>query len=382
MIIIIGGGVMGCSTAYHLAKAGIPATVLEMDAIGAKASGKAAGFLDSLVVSVFYSCFTQGNAEDSVRQQFAQVADAGFKMFPAIVDDIRERTEIDVQYQTGIQLRCAMSQKEEETLLSVSKQVRQLTGIEVEIISGDESRRIEPLLSPRVRLAVKLPYARVEPYRYTLGLAEVAEQMGIEIVLHQATAFRFSSETGLVHEVQAGSRWLPCEALVVAAGPWSDAILWQLGISYQSRMVRGQMLRLTCPTVPQNYVVYNPEVDGMVCDMLVFPCADGSLLAGYTGDTDGVTADSDNPTARSRQVISECLADFVPVLANASIVEHRAAVLANPPQGGLVLGRAPGWQNVYLALVGDGGIGVSPLTGQSIARLIQDDIVGRRDVGA
>jgi glycine/D-amino acid oxidase-like deaminating enzyme len=44
-VAIIGGGVIGFSIAYHLAKQGIPSQVIEMDGIAAKASGKAMGYV-------------------------------------------------------------------------------------------------------------------------------------------------------------------------------------------------------------------------------------------------------------------------------------------------------------------------------------------------
>jgi glycine/D-amino acid oxidase-like deaminating enzyme len=44
-VVICGGGIMGASTAYHLALRGINATVIERSEIGAAASGKAGGFL-------------------------------------------------------------------------------------------------------------------------------------------------------------------------------------------------------------------------------------------------------------------------------------------------------------------------------------------------
>ena len=54
-VIILGGGVLGFSIAYHLAKEGIASQVIEMDAIGAKASGKADGMIGSAVGMFFYA---------------------------------------------------------------------------------------------------------------------------------------------------------------------------------------------------------------------------------------------------------------------------------------------------------------------------------------
>jgi glycine/D-amino acid oxidase-like deaminating enzyme len=63
---------------------------------------------------------------------------------------------------------------------------------------------------------------------------------------------------------------------------------------------------------------------------------------------------------------------FVPVLENAMLVEQRAAVLGYPPAGRMVMGPVPEWKNVYIAMVGDGGTGLSPVVG----RIMTDLIVG------
>ena len=63
---------------------------------------------------------------------------------------------------------------------------------------------------------------------------------------------------------------------------------------------------------------------------------------------------------------------FVPILEDAMLVEHRAAVLANPPGDGIVIGPLPKWENVYMVTVGDIGICVN----LEVGRIITDLIVG------
>ena len=112
--------------------------------------------------------------------------------------------------------------------------------------------------------------------------------------------------------------------------------------------------------------------------MIVSARVDGTLLVGYTEDrTDSWDDDRpetwvDFPTEEMRDFIIEQAPRLVPLLADAELVEHRAAVLGNPPAEGMVLGSVPGWDNVFVAMIGDNGIALSPAVG----RIMTDLIVG------
>lgn len=112
--------------------------------------------------------------------------------------------------------------------------------------------------------------------------------------------------------------------------------------------------------------------------MIVSPRVDGTLFVGYTEDITQTWDDSrpetwsDSPSAEMRDLIMEHVVRFVPVVENAMLVEHRVAVLGYPSAGRMVMGPIPSWENVYIAMVGDGGTGLSPAVG----RIMTDLIVG------
>jgi len=110
--------------------------------------------------------------------------------------------------------------------------------------------------------------------------------------------------------------------------------------------------------------------------MLVSPRVDGTMLVGYTEDRTETWDDSrpetwiDSPTAEMRDIMIEQALRFVPILEDARLVEHRAAVLGYPPAEGMVIGPVLKWENVYMAMVGDNGIAISPAVGRIMADLI------------
>src|SRR5207253_4745577 len=85
-IVVVGGGIIGCATAYELARTGCAVTLLERATPGAEASGAAAGMLVPL--------------GETARSSFEALAIASWRLYPQVATDLRERTGIDVEHVT------------------------------------------------------------------------------------------------------------------------------------------------------------------------------------------------------------------------------------------------------------------------------------------
>src|SRR5439155_24073082 len=82
-VTVVGGGIIGCATAYELAKAGCAVTLFERATPGAEASSAAAGMLAPL-----------GDASGS---PFERLAVASWQLYTALVEEHRSRTGVDVE---------------------------------------------------------------------------------------------------------------------------------------------------------------------------------------------------------------------------------------------------------------------------------------------
>ena len=89
-VIIVGGGVIGCSIAFHLAKLGVSVTLLERDLIGSHASRVGGGIL-------LHSL--DGEEDDP----YTVLVRSSHEMFPKLAEEIRELTAYDIEY-----LRCGV----------------------------------------------------------------------------------------------------------------------------------------------------------------------------------------------------------------------------------------------------------------------------------
>ena len=369
-VVILGGGVLGFSIAYHLAKEGIRSQVIEMDSIGARASGKSDGMIGGAVGMFFY---TGGDMRSML--PFGRES---YRWFQQLYLELKEKTGLEIQYAVCSFLHCALSEEEEKAFPLIASEARS-EGLDVKWISGDEARSLEHVLTSEVRGALLGECAQVEPYRYTLALAQEAESLGASIKYAQAVGFRCNRNRVTAIKLSTG-RDITAGTIVIAMGPWSRQAASWLGIRLPVNTVRAQTLKMVAPKHPKYQLTFTPPAVGEWprVFMIVSPRVDGTLLVGYTEDITETWDDSrpetwsDSPSAEMRDIIVEHAVRFVPVLENAMLVEQRAAVLGYPPAGRMVMGPVPEWKNVYIAMVGDGGTGLSPVVG----RIMTDLIVG------
>src|SRR3990172_7935027 len=140
-VAVVGGGVIGCAVAYYLAQAGARVAVFERDTVGCEASGAAAGMLAPL-------------SEAHGPGPFLDLCLASLRLFPALSEGLRQETGIDIEYTASGLLRLAFTEAEEAEINGRWDWQRSL---EMERLSGEEVRALEPALSSKIRCALYSP---------------------------------------------------------------------------------------------------------------------------------------------------------------------------------------------------------------------------------
>ena len=126
---------IGCATAFWLAKAGLSPLVLERDQLGSEASGEAAGMLAP-----------QSEADHA--DPFFELCLAGRRLFPSLAEELTSTTGIDIEYrQIGI-LIPFFGESEQVALLARARWQRE-RGLSVQMLDRREALAAEPLLSDR-----------------------------------------------------------------------------------------------------------------------------------------------------------------------------------------------------------------------------------------
>lgn len=360
-VVIIGGGVAGCSIAYHLVKQGIPSLIIERDAIGSQASGKAWGVISPATNLVLY---VEGDwVPEGTMRPCLGLSDEGMRRFPHLAEELKEEGGVDVGYGELPVIRAVFDEKEEKHLKRRVPELKR-EGFEVGWIEAKEVKVCCPDIASGIRGGTLWSGYQVEPYKYTLALAQAAEARGASI--KQGEVVGFGAQGARVTSVLLAASEIESDVVILAMGPWTAQATAWLGKEIPMRVTRDQCLVLEVPQPLPAWRITSGWGEGVA----IVPKVDGKVILGHWED-DRVDFD-DQPTEDFRLSVMEAAVATIPRLEEAKLVEHRAAVEAWHPISGLpMLGRLPGWDNVYLVTWLAGfGIQWSPAVGRIMADLV------------
>ena len=350
-VVIVGGGVAGCATAYYLSLAGVKATIIEREGISSQASGFSAGGLNPL----------EGSC---IPGPLSALAMTSFKLHKELWGTLRRESGIDFQSRIISLTKVAFAEKEVPALqesMSLFEDARE-EGFSGEWLHRSEVLKLEPRLSDKLIGGVRLfGNATLSSLLYTQALAEVAQKNGATIVAGNVRGVRL--ENGRVLSVILADDEIACDRVVLAAGPWSREAEQWLDISLPVDPLKGEILRLE---------LHGPALGGDFngAGASVYPRADGLVWCGTTEVDEGFNKE---PTEAAKEKIWGAAAELMPELAHATLVKHTACLRPLTPDYMPIVGRAPGWENVYLATgAGKKGILLSTGMGKATADLMTE----------
>ena len=340
-VVVVGGGICGCACAYYLARHGVRVVIVERDGIAAHASGFAFGGLNPL-------------SGAGIPGPMSPLAMRAFALHVELAEALTDRAELGFRRRPTVHL--AFAAGEARGLPWKWKNAQ--PGFHAELLNGEEARRLEPRIAADVVAAeVVHGTAEVDPFALAEALAAASKApvrkatvTGIDMAGNRATGVRLGAER------------IACGAVILATGPWRR-LAEQLGFALPLTPLKGEILRLEAAGEPVaqsigwrgNYVASKP---------------DGLLWAGTTETVAGFDA---KPTIAARLAILSRLRRMLPAIEGLRLRQQTACLRPMTSDGLAVLGRAPGWENVYLA-TGGGRKGVlyGPAMGAVLADLVAE----------
>ncbi len=347
-VIIIGGGVIGCSIAYYLCKAHISATLLERGEIGGEASSAAAGLLAPL-------------GPLSGPGPFADLLLTSFAQLIAIVPELEEVSGLHMGYEQTGALRVVRNARRVAHLRKRLTNWQPL-GLATHWLDGETARGHEPLLSPDICAAVSAPQeAQIHADRVVQGFARGASKLGAQLYAQQAVTEIVTQQGSVLGVRTSTGEMIACDHLIIATGAWSASWNAQLHTAIPISPLYGQLLSFQQTSPPLRHIIFGEGI-------YLVPRGH-RIIVGATKEERGFTTQT---TEQGTTWLSTSAIKLIPALANCQITATWAGLRPRTPDNQPILGALPHWENVTIA-AGHNSVGIilSALTGQSIAELVK-----------
>jgi glycine oxidase len=347
-VVIVGGGVIGLSTAREVARRGLTVTVLEQGQFGREASWAGAGILPA------------GPTRDTC-DPLDQLAAATVRLWPALSAGLLDRTGIDNGFR-----RCggiALAAHPDDDAPAEVDYWRQ-AGIEHQSLTPAELQQLEPALRCAGRSAPYLvpAVAQIRNPRHLQALLADCAALGVELRSDEEVV-GFEQRAERMTSARTTDALHAADHFVVAGGAWSTRLMADSGVRLDIEPVRGQMVLLNAHPPPFHRVIEcGPRY--------LVPRDDGRILVGSTEEWVGFEKRN---TAEAVSSLLEFATSIVPSLRDARFETAWSGLRPHARRGRPYIGRVIGFDNLCIA-AGHfrSGLYLSPIT----ARLITELIVG------
>ena len=345
-VIVVGGGVIGSSIAYHLARAGVRTILLEKRTIAAAASGASAG---------------------GVRQQGRDPRELPLSIQAcARWANLEEELAADIDYRRKGHLSLIEHEDDRPNLVAAIERQR-AAGLNIVLVEGDDLRELAPAVAPHLLAGSFTPDdGHANPGLTTRAFAAAAARAGAEIRTG-VTVHGLAVEGGRVVGVLTDDGPLGADLTILAAGAWSKTLAAGIGIDLPLSPMGLQML-LTAPAAP-----CLDQVVGCAGRQISFkqlPAGNFLIGGGWPGDW---SLDDSRGTTRAASIWGSALtaAAIVPVSATVGLADAWVGIEARAADDVPIVGPVRGVEGLVVAAGFSGhGFQLSPAIGQVIAELV------------
>ncbi len=341
-VVIIGGGIIGLSTAYYLAKAGLDVCIIEKQGVALGSSGRCAG----------------GIGQSHRAPPDLPIAKFAVEQWQAISAEM----DIDIQFRQHSNLRLAMNEAHMADLLAMVER-EQKGGLDVCFVDRLEVKRRVPFVSDVYLGAVLSPTdGSADPYRACSALARAAARLGV--LIHQpreVTELQVSQ--GKIQGVLTNEGPVAARQVLIAAGAWAASIGQLAGVKIPATNMRSHLL--VTERLPHFIDPFlSTDIYGYFRQTMA-----GSVLIGFPARP-LLTPDM-SVTHQAVAVAARRAVDIIPCLRDAAMLRGFTGYTVWTPDYLPIVGRVPDIDGLYVAAAFSGlGFAISPGIGRLMAELI------------
>lgn len=359
--VVVGGGIVGASAAYHLARNDVETLLVDRRDEG-RATDAGAGII------------APATSSRTASDPWFELAVDAFEYYPTLVERLADDGERDTSFSRPGLLAVAADRDEVEPLSENRAQMddrRRRLGNpapgSVESLEPADAEDRLPGLAPVEDGFHYADAARIDGRVFARAMRRAAEREGLTV--EDGSVVDLAVGGGAVTGVELeDGKGFEAGRVVVAGGAWSSELAERTGVDVPVEPQRGQIAHLHAPDLPTGEW---PIVKGYRGHYVV-PWPDGRVAVGATRESNA--GYDPRPTAGGvRTVLKEALR-LVPVLADATLREVRVGLRPASPDGLPILGPAPGVDGAYLATGhGPTGLTLGPYSGKLVAEMARGE---------
>ncbi len=349
--IIIGAGLIGCATAYHLAQRGLKVTVLEKNTVGSGGTGRS-----SAIVRQHYS-----------NELTARMALYGLRVF----QEFDEKVGGDCDFRpTGW---VTIASAEDLDGMAANVKLLQSYGIQTELLTADDLKMMVPGLdtSDLVAIVQESESGYADPHLTVTAYAEAARRFGTRIVQDcRVSGIRFAGEQ--VIGVDTPTERFDAPTVVNCAGPWGAQVAEMAGLSVPITCARVQVAVFRRPAEHSAHPVVMDFINGIY----LRPETGNISLVGSIdpAEANDVVDPDDFPEHASTEFLLEMGEQFIrryPPMDMSECLDGYASIYSITPDWHPIIDEVPSGSGCYICSGFSGhGFKLAPAVGLMTADLI------------
>ena len=324
-VLIVGGGLVGLSIAWHLKKRGARPVILESHAPAQEASAAGAGMLP--LHSVAFDT-----------PELYELNRLSYQLYPSWAKELHRASGVDPEWEKSGSMGLLFSEVEEKNARTLSKRLEQLDMV-VRWLNGREARRREPALRTDVRKVMYLPETiQIRPSAICLTAVKAVGKAGVPIHSDEPVK-SLVVRGGKIHGVKTGKRTIEADAVVLATGAWAPELLKPLGIDLPVYPIRGQVLLLQGPLSGIKHILF-------ATGYYIAPRRGGELYVGSTLEKVGFDK---SVTPEGIATLATAARRMAPTLSPLRVSGYFAGLRPGSVDGHPFLGKVPGTDGLFIA---------------------------------
>ncbi|MDC3414327.1 FAD-binding oxidoreductase [Aquibacillus sp. 3ASR75-11] len=347
--IVIGAGILGASTAYHLAKQGVDVTLVDRNDVG-QATNAAAGIVCPWLTK-------------RRNKAWYRLAVGGAKYYPTLIQELEAGGETETGYARVGAMNIFDTEEKLDKKMELAFKRKESTPEmgEISKLSPVETKALFPPLSEEYGAVHVSGAARVNGGALRNALIRCAEKNGATFIHGDASlVYNGAKITG----VTVNEKIIHADQVIVTGGAWSKELLEPLGMNFLVTSQKAQIVHLNMPNTDTSFwpVVIPPFNQYM----LAFN--NGKIVLGATHENN-VGMDYRVTMGGIHEIMDKALR-VAPGLASSTYVETKVGFRPFTPNHLPVIGPVPNTDGLFVANgLGASGLTSGPYLGSELAKL-------------